>query len=125
MMKTFEAVIAILMITTFFVLYYSTPVPLPEFDTVNNQIRGFNALKSLDDSNNLRGYVLNNDTAGLTNAIQPLMPSNLFYKVVICNPDCSVPTIPNQKATSIFYFVSGDVNNATQREVEVYIWGQT
>jgi len=124
-MKTFEAVIAILLITTFFVMNYSTRESLPEFDTVNRQLRGFNALKSLDDSNQLRSYVTNNDTAGLKSALTPLMPSNLFFNVTICNPDCIAPPLPTQKATSVAYFVGGDVNNLYNKMVVVYIWGET
>ncbi|MBS3054960.1 MAG: hypothetical protein J4452_00510 [Candidatus Aenigmarchaeota archaeon] len=125
LMKTFEAVIAVLLITTFFVLYYSTRDTLPEFDTVNRQIKAFNALKSLDESNQLRTFVTNNNAAGLTGALQNLMPANLFYQVVICNPDCTAPTLPNQKATSVFYFVGGDVNSLSTRMVVVYVWGET
>ena len=121
-MKTFEALIAILLITTFFVVYYSTRDTLPEFDTVNRQIRGFDALKSLDESNKLRGYVTSNDVTGLTAALESLMPANLFYRVIICNPDCTAPTLPSQKATSVAYFVGGDVNSISPKLVVVYIW---
>ncbi|MFH0711158.1 MAG: hypothetical protein V1944_01115 [Candidatus Aenigmatarchaeota archaeon] len=97
---------------------------MPEFDTMNNQIRGFDALKALDESNQLRSYVVNNDATDLTKALESVMPNHLFYQVVICNPSCTAPSLPTQEATSVAYFVGGDVNSLSPKLVVLYIWGE-
>jgi len=92
MLQTLESVIAILMILVIFVIFYAPNEPSPEFETIIWKQNGFNALKILDDNNELREYALSNDTLSIEEKLQSLLP-NLIFKVVICDESCSKPDI--------------------------------
>jgi len=123
LMRSFEAIIAILTITSTFFILFSTKEPVPEFDTINWRLNGFNALQSLDERGELTEAVLSNDTSGIESKLSVLLPTNLNYDLVICSETCPGVSINSEKITSVHYFISGNITNVQGREVILYLWG--
>ena len=121
-MKTLEAVIAILMVLVVYVIIFSATVLPPDFTTINDQLTAFTSLKVLDQSNQLRKYVLENDTTTIANELSSLMPSGLSYQVAICTTVCAAPAINSTNIFSVGYIVSGDLGSFAPRQVIVYMW---
>lgn len=120
--QTLEAVIAAVLIMTVVVVYYGPKENLPEFETIAWKLRGFDALKALDASNELRQYALANDTATIENKLLPILYTNINYRVLICESSCNKPNINSEKITSVTYLMAGDVNNIKNRQVVLYMW---
>jgi hypothetical protein len=123
MMQILEAIISIILILTIFLIYYSPNEKLPEFESINWKIRGFGALKALDDNNELRSYALANDVASIQNKLSSLLPVNLNYQVVLCGQTCSKPTISSERITTVIYLLAGDFGNITAKQIVLYMWG--
>lgn len=123
LMRSFEAVIAILIITTTFFILFSTSEPVPEFDTINWRLNGFNALQSLDERGELTNAALSNDVNGIKTNLSTLLPTNLNYDLVICSETCPSVSINSEKITSVHYFIPGNITNVQGREVILYLWG--
>lgn len=121
-MKSLEAVIAILMVLVIFVYFFRGTEPLPEFETINWQLKGFSSLKTLDKNNQLRQYALTNDTQTIESQLSSLLPTEVSYKIIICNVTCGSPGIISEKLTSVSYFVAGDLANFQPRQIILYMW---
>lgn len=122
LLKSLEAVIAILMILTVYVTFFAPKEPLPEFETINWRVRAFNALTILDENNELRLYALANDTTTIENKLQNLLPVERSYHVVVCNETCLTPNITADKITSVTYFIAGRIGNIQPKQVVLYVW---
>lgn len=122
LMKSLEAVIAILMVVAVFIYFFRGGEQLPEFETINWQLKGFNSLKILDNQNQLRQYVLDDDVQTIENKLLPLLPSGVSYKVVICEATCENPGITSEKLTSVNYFITGDLANFQPKQIVLYMW---
>jgi hypothetical protein len=121
-MKVLEAVFAILMIVTVFIYFYSGNEQLQGFETINWQLKGFNSLKSLDNNNELRQYVVANDSSTIESKLSSMLPGEVSYKIYICNATCGGPGVSSEKLTSVSYFVAGNIGNLQSREVVLYMW---
>jgi hypothetical protein len=122
MTKVLEAAIAILMVLVIYVTIFSSPITTPDFESINIQLRAFNALKSLDQNNELRALVLQNDTVDISNKLSPLMPASINYQVSICGLTCTAPVINSTRSFSVNYIISGDYGNFNPEQVIVYMW---
>lgn len=122
MLKTLEAVIAILMILTVFFIYFGSKGVFPEFSTLNTEWKGFYALKNLDESNKLRSDALANNTVSIQNNLQPLLPPEVSYQVFICQTNCGKPAVNSEKMISVTYFIAGDIDNYSPRQIILYMW---
>lgn len=122
LLKSLEAVIGALIIAGLFVFLYTSQETLPESDTTSWKITGFNALKSLDWSNELRPSVYRNDTETIKSKLLPLIPSSLSYDVQICSLNCTAFQTSADRVVAVEYLLAGDVNNVTSRQVVLYIW---
>ena len=122
MLQSLEAIMAILAILTVFSVVYSGKDPIPEFDTINWKMRGFEALRTLDGTNRLRDAVITNSSSAVKDRLSSLMPSQLNYEIVICDRNCGKPDIQSDKLTSVAYMVAGDLNNYLPRQIILYMW---
>ncbi len=122
MLQSLEAVIGILLILTVATAIYSREVQLPDFESVNFKIRGFSALKTLDNTGELRKSISLNDTTYVENKLSDILPKNLNLKVVFCGFECSAPNIASDKLMSVSYLISGDVNQINPKQVLLYMW---
>lgn len=121
--QTLEAVIAVILIMIVVIVYYGPKEKLPEFETISWKLRGFDALKTLDTSNELRQYVFSNDTTTIESKLLPILYTNINYQVLVCELNCGKPSINSEKITSVTYLIAGDVNNIKNRQVVLYMWG--
>lgn len=121
-LQSLEAVIAILAILTVFITFYSGRETIPEFETINWKVRGFDALKSLDNNNQLRDVVITNSSSILKDRLSNILPAQLNYDVVICDRGCAKPDIQSDRLTSVIYLVSGDLNIFMPRQIVLYMW---
>lgn len=121
-MKTLEVIISILMIITIFITFFRGPEQLPEFESINWQLKGFNSLKTLDNNNELRQYAVINDTQTIENKLSSLLSSEVGYKVAVCNQTCINPSISAKKLVSVSYYITGDLANYQPREIVLYMW---
>lgn len=122
MLRSLESIIAILAILTVFIIVYSGRDPLTEFDSITWKARGFETLKSLDESNRLRDVVITNSTSLLKDRLSALLPSQLNYDVAICDRNCGKTDIQSDKLTSVIYLIAGDLNNYLPRQIILYLW---
>ena len=121
-LKILEAIIAILIIFTVFITYYGAKDSMPEFQTINWQLKAYNALDSLDNTNDLRSYALANNSLAIENKLQPLMPPDANYQVMICDVECGKPNVATEKMITINYMIAGDVNIFQPRQIVIYMW---
>ena len=121
-LNVFEAIIAILTIFTAMIIFYGTSAQIPEFDTINWRIMGFGALKSLDDSNQLRKSVLLNDTTSIKNKLTGLISGDLNFDIVLCSVSCNALNVVADKVTTVSYFISGNVTTILPYQIVLYIW---
>lgn len=122
LLGSLEAIIAILIILTIFITFYSGREAIPEFDTINWKVRGYDALRTLDYNGMLRDAVTTNSSTIIESRLKTLLPSQLNYQVVVCERNCGDPGIETDKLTSAVYLVSGDLNNYLPRQVILYMW---
>lgn len=122
LLKSLESIISILMIFVTFVVYFGSKEALPEFETINWQLKGFYAIRILDQSNELRSYVLANNTQAIENKLIPLVPPEIGIKVVVCQFDCEKPDVQSEKLVSVSYLIAGDVNDFRPRQIMLYMW---
>ncbi len=122
MLQSFEAVLSILTIFVVFVVVYGTQENLPDFEVVAFKIKAFDAMKSLDDSNQLRQYALTNDTTTIGNKVSDELPAHFNRQVIVCTEVCSSPDIESDKLTSVSYYIAGDVGDFRPRKVVLYVW---
>ncbi len=117
MLRTLEAIVAISLLATVFIFVFK---PYESFLSHEEEklTKAFNSLKSLDKTNELRGYVLQNDTKGLEKKLRELLPE-FELEVVICSTDCGKTSMP--ESVSITYLVAGDVKKFDPKQVIVYI----
>lgn len=120
--QSLEAIIAILMILTIFVISYSSKESLPEFETVSWKLKGFNSLKVLDENNELREYALANNTLAIKERLQSLLPTYLNYEVVVCDETCPILNIESEKLVTVSYFISGNTNTFDPKQIVLYMW---
>lgn len=121
-LQSLEAVLSILMVLTFFAIFFMSKESFPEFETLNWKIKGFNSLKALDDSNRLRQYALTNDSLRINESLQSLLPSNINFDVRICSTTCINPNISAEKVVSVSYFIAGNESKLEPREIVLYMW---
>jgi hypothetical protein len=121
-LKSFESVIGVSIIMITFVALYTSSEVVPEIETSNWKYAGLNGLNALDAANELRYDALNNNTGAIENRIDAYIPPNLKYIVQVCGASCEVPNIGATKSTSVHYLISGDANNSTLREINLYMW---
>jgi len=120
--QTLEAIITVGIIAGVFIAFYSSRIQLPESESVNWKLSGFNALKIIDQSNRLRDYVVNNNTTAIVSELEKLIPPTLNFNITICEENCPEPKIESSKLVSVVYLIAGDIGNFTKRQVVLYIW---
>ncbi len=122
LLKTFEAIMAILAILIIFVIFFLSSQSLPEFETVNMRVRGFQALKLLDDNGELRKFVITNDTVTIKNKLSQILSPSTNFDVNICQLNCTSLGIQADKLTTVSYLIAGDYNNFALRQIILYMW---
>jgi len=120
--KTFEATVAVLSMLTVFIIYFSAKQTLPDFETINREMKAFNSIKVLVESNDFRQWVLSNDTQTLNTKMLSLMPNDINYEAFVCSVDCGKPNVTSESMISVSYIIAGDVKDVRPRQVVVYMW---
>lgn len=120
--KVLEAAISILMILVIYVNIFSSRIVLPDFESINIQLKAFNAIQNLDQKNELRTLVLQNDTTTISNKLSTFLPSSINYQVTICGTTCYAPVINSTKTFSVSYIISGDLGNFNPKQLILYMW---
>lgn len=124
-LKSFEAVVAILMIITAYLVLYGSGENISDTETVVWRTRGFEALKALDEKNKLATLAMANDTLSIKSELESVLPLGLDYEVVVCNQTCPSITLSSEKISSINYFIAGNTTDIEPKEVVLYIWRGT
>jgi len=124
-LKSFEAVIAILAVITVYLVLFGSGEKIPDIEVVTWRTRGFEALKAIDEKNKLATLALANDTSSIESELASLLPLGLDYDVVVCSQSCPSVGISSEKISSANYFVVGNTTNIDPKEVVVYIWRGT
>ena len=121
--NTIEALISIAIIgVIIFLLYFRAPVSI-EVTQLNQKLDAYNALKILDQTQNLRYYALQKNATKIEELLLPFLKSN--YKVALFNRTSNITEIPEIDAKNIAvlsYFIAGDVANYQPIEIRVYLW---
>lgn len=123
-MLTLEAIIGIVMIVSILLLIFREPPTTPEFKIANYKSQVHKGLKILENFD-LRKDALNNDATSIEQDLAAYVSPELNYRVVIYNKTSNLTTIPNIKAeevATVRYFLAGDIDNYSPREVRVYLW---
>lgn len=121
MLKTYEALIAIMTIVITFIIAYRG-VSLPDIETVNWKYYGFSALQTLDNNGLLANFTIDNNTAALNNSLFPIMFKGASYDTTICSYICNKPNISASKIVSAFYYTAGNLTNFAPRKTILYMW---
>ncbi len=106
---TLEAVIAGLMIVTTMLFLFKAP-NLPEGYEMGVSERGYNCLKSLDDSGFLRPNAIINDTTAIENSLSDCL-GGINYTVQVCRSKCTNSFIPQNTTVVVSnYFLAGNLD---------------
>ena len=106
------------MISTAFILFFKEYESYPQAHETK-LLKIFNAVKTLDRNNELRRYVLENDSETVEKKLREILPEfNLMVKI------CEVCEKPNitEEFVSTTYLIAGDVNNFNPKQIVVYAW---
>lgn len=118
--RVLEVLISItLLLIVYFTLFY--PWENVEKEEIL-KIKGVQALKCLDDSGLLANFALLNEKEKIEEALAPLLPTGLNYKVLICDSDCPNLEVHSEKVVSIFYFIPGNSTYLEPKEILLYMW---
>ncbi|MEM7825423.1 MAG: hypothetical protein QW412_01010 [Candidatus Aenigmatarchaeota archaeon] len=113
-----ETIVAIFLILIFLFLAF-----VPEEPKIkgNLEVIGLKALKTLDQTNELRKYAMENDTENIKNKLSSMLPYGIEYEILVCDYSC-----PNfnleEKTTSVSYLLAGDVGKFKPKEVVLLMW---
>ncbi len=121
-LKSFEAIVAILAIVTTFFLLFGKVESFPELEIAIWKMRGHAALEALDRKEELATFALANDTEAIKARLSPLLPIGINYEVVICENSCPIFKASSEKITSVSYFVAGNGSILKAREIVLYLW---
>ena len=124
-MYILEATISILLILFIVVYLFQNPLNSPEYERMNYKIKTYKAITVLDDIGKLRKDVVNNNVSSIRDNLYPFMPKNLNYNVTIFNDTTNITMKPSSSSDmiSVSYFIAGDFDNYSPRDVRVYLWG--
>src|SRR3990172_7524226 len=106
-MQTVEALITVAIIAGVFIFLYSGQTQIPNLESVNRKLLGFNALQSIDAGNQLRQFVVANNPRAIENMLAPIM-AGLNYNVSICASPCSDPGLAGNNTVAVTYLVAGN-----------------
>jgi len=121
-MKVLEVVITVLMVLVVYLLVFSSPVLPPDFESINIQLKAFYSLQVLDQNNQLRSYVLTDNTTAIETNLVGLLPSSVNYQVEICGVACTAPQVNSTRLFSVNYIVAGSIGNYNPNQVIIYMW---
>ncbi len=122
MLRSLEAIIAIIILTTFVIIFYSSRNIFPEFEIISLKMRAFNALRVLDEKNLLRPYVLANNSNGLKNILANNFLQDVNFEVAFCEIECPKPSVESYKLTSVSYLISGDIGIFVPKQIVLFLW---
>ncbi len=118
-----EALVAVTIVILTLVTLFSDPgaiAPPSEIKQTADE-----ALISLDESGLIRYYVSQNDSTGLNNEIDDIMPVIVNTEAVICDPNCPSVDLPEERNIFIsFYYLSGYPGEYDPVEIVLYSWEQ-
>lgn len=115
---TLDAVIAALIITSFFAVAAHTVVVTPGPENLNE--RAYDLLQGLDEQGILRDYVVNLDTAGLDSEVM-LFAYN--HSVEICDySGACTGTAPEAKNVWVGSYLIAGKDSYNPHLVRLYIW---
>lgn len=124
---TIEAVVAVFLMITIFLLLFVAPQKNPEIERANVKTDIYKGLETLNSQGSLRNQTLNNDAAAIENDLDDFLPVNLQLNVAIYNRSFHNLTreVTDQPTDMIgvSYYIVGDVGNYTPREIRVHAWG--
>jgi hypothetical protein len=121
--QTLESLIAVAIIAGTFIFLYTGQYQIPNLESVNRKLVGFNALQSLDGSNQLRQYVVANNPRAIENMLAPLL-TNVNYNVSICYLTCPSTDFNANNTVAVTYLVAGNASRYHPEQVVLYIWTQ-
>jgi len=125
-MYTLEAVIAVIILLSFLIFLWKFPVIITEDERINYKLKLLNALKALDEANELREDVINGNISSLKSKLSSFIPTYLNFSITIFNETINVtskPKIQDSDVISVSYFISGNIGEFEPREIVVYLWG--
>ena len=122
MLKSFETFIAIIFVLAAYFTLFVQGEKTPDMETTIWKLKSFEALKALDDLNELATYVIANNTEKIESDLAEILPIGLDYKVLVCNQTCPSLSINSEKVVSVSYFIAGNVTDVEPREVLLYMW---
>ncbi|MEM5797228.1 MAG: hypothetical protein QXD72_01740 [Candidatus Aenigmatarchaeota archaeon] len=122
-----EAVVAIFLVVSIFLLLFLTPTKNPEIERANIKNDIYKALEILNSKGSLRNQTLNNDAAAIKSDLERFLPINIQLNVAIYNRTFNNLTAElTEQFTDIIgvsYYIAGDIGNYTPKEIRVHAWG--
>lgn len=124
---TIEAVVAVFLIVSIFLLLFATPQKNPEIERANIKNDIYKGLETMDSKGSLRNQTLNNDATAIKNDLNTFIPLSIQLNVAIYNKTFNnITTEVTDQTTDIIgvsYYIAGDIGNYTPKEVRVHAWG--
>lgn len=126
MLRTLEALICLGILSTFLVLFFSSPLKIPELEKANYKLFVFSALEVLDKIGVLRKYALDKNVSAIESELAKHLPYLYDYRVVIYNQTTNMTEVPDilaEEVVVVGYLLAGDIGNYSALEVKVLVWG--
>ena len=115
---TIEAVIGTLILLVGVMTIY----PMNEGNDFYFSENGYNCLKYLDDSGQLRNYVYNGLTTDMNTSLRECLPQVTGYTFKICaTADCS-ETLPTDRSVFLSSYLLSGQKNYDPRIINLWVW---
>lgn len=120
---TLETMIAISIVLIAATVVFST-ANVPETSSLGSIKRqGYNAFEFLDQKDELRLLVKNENELDLKKKIRNLLPAGISIELDICTTACSGNTPQGKNIVSVDYYVSGYKDSFFNKKVKLWMWG--
>jgi hypothetical protein len=83
---------------------------------------GYYALEHLDNTDELRQAVYENDRLEISNRLKGILPSNIDIHLDICTTACNSLFVPNRTVVSIDYYISGYRSTFVNKKLKLWLW---
>ncbi|MEM5777036.1 MAG: hypothetical protein QXJ06_01145 [Candidatus Aenigmatarchaeota archaeon] len=97
-----------------------------QFNLINKyKFETFQALKILDQKNELRYYAIKDDGTNINSSLSNIIGNKFNFYVVIFNKTTNttfIPDLKNDNVGVVDYHISGDFGSYSPRIIKVFIW---
>ena len=119
---TLEVLIAFSIMSIILISIYKIPETQPELDISLIKQQGYNALKYLDESGDLKKIMASNDEITLENELSKLISKSIEFETEICRNRCDERNVPKNRTIIVVDYYSSGYRFYDNKKVRLWLW---